>query len=150
MEGQFQPYVSGKDLILELLRRFSCKAGTGKVMEFFGPGLKNMDMSARATVANMAIDMGLTAGVFPSDEVTKDFLNQNGRAEVWRPLSAGPDPQWDELTEINLGDIEPMVACPSNPDNVKKASELSDIEVQQVIIGECQFRDKHRQPTDAG
>lgn len=135
VKGEFQPYVSGKDLILELLRRYSCRAGTGKIMEFFGPGLKNMDMSARATIANMAVDMGLTAGVFPSDEVTKDFLARNSRPRAWRPLSAGPDPQWDELIEINLGDIEPMVACPSNPDNVKRASELSDIEVQQVIIG---------------
>ena len=135
VEGQFQPYVSGKDFILELLRRYSCKAGTGKVMEFFGPGVKNMDMSARATIANMSVDMGFTAAIFPSDEETKKFLAQNSREKVWRELKTGPNPQWSELTEINLGEIEPMVACPSNPDNVKKASELSDIEVQQVIVG---------------
>ncbi|UCD50039.1 MAG: aconitate hydratase [Phycisphaerales bacterium] len=135
VEGQFAPYVSGKDLILELLRRYSCKAGIGKIMEFFGPGVANMDMSARATVANMSVDMGLTAAIFPSDEVTKAFLVRNGRPDAWRELKTGPNPQWDELTEIDLGQIEPMVACPSNPDNVKKASELRDIEVQQVIIG---------------
>jgi aconitate hydratase len=144
VEGQFQPFVSGKDLILELLRRYSCKAGRGKVMEFFGPGVKNMDFSARATIANMSVDMGFTAAIFPSDEETKKFLAQNGRENVWRELKTGPDPKWDELTEINLGEIEPMVACPSNPDNVKKASELSDIEVQQVLVGSScngSFRD---------
>lgn len=135
VEGQFAPYVSGKDLILELLRRFSCKAGIGKIMEFFGPGVANMDMSARATIANMSVDMGLTAAIFPADEVTKAFLARNDRPTAWRELKTGANPQWDELTEIDLGQIEPMVACPSNPDNVKKASELTDTEVQQVIIG---------------
>ncbi len=135
VEGEFAPYVSGKDLILELLRRFSCKGGVGKIMEFFGPGVANMDMSARATIANMAVDMGLTAGIFPSDAETKLFLAQNDRESAWRELKTGPRPQWDELTKIDLGKIEPMVACPSNPDNVKKASELSDIDVQQVIVG---------------
>jgi aconitate hydratase len=144
VEGRFQPFVSGKDLILELLRRYSCKAGVGKIMEFFGPGLKNMDMSARATVANMAVDMGFTAGIFPSDEITRQWLAINSRERAWRKLKAGPNPQWDELTQIDLGEIEPMVACPHNPDNVKKAAELSDIEVQQVIVGSScngSFRD---------
>lgn len=135
VEGSFEPFVSGKDLILYLLGRYSCKAGTGKVMEFFGSGVKNMDMAARATIANMSIDMGFTAAIFPSDEETKLFLAQNGRENVWRELKAGPNPQWSELTQVDLGQIEPMVACPSNPDNVKRACELSDVEVQQVIIG---------------
>jgi aconitate hydratase len=144
VEGKFQPFVSGKDLILELLRRYSCKAGRGKIMEFFGPGVKNMDMSARATIANMSVDMGFTAAIFPSDDQTKFFLAQNGRQDVWRELKTGPNPKWDELTEIDLGEIEPMVACPSNPDNVKKASELTDTEVQQVLVGSScngSFRD---------
>jgi aconitate hydratase len=135
VEGEFRPFVSGKDLILELLGRYTCKAGIGKIMEFFGPGVANLDMSARATIANMAVDMGFTAGIFPSDEITRQWLAQNEREHVWRELKAGPHPQWDELTEIHLNEIEPMVACPSNPDNVKKASELSEVEVQQVIIG---------------
>jgi aconitate hydratase len=135
VEGAFEPFVSGKDLILELLRRYTSKGGTGKIMEFFGPGLKNLDISARATIANMAVDMGFTAGIFPSDEVTRQFLAQNGRAQVWRELKAGPNPEWDELTEINLHEIEPMVARPHNPDNVVKASELSDVKIRQVIIG---------------
>jgi aconitate hydratase len=135
VEGQFQPFVSGKDLILDLLGRYSCKGGTGKIMEFFGPGIKNMDMSARSTIANMSVDMGFTAAIFPSDEETRLFMAQNNREEFWRELKTGDNPQWSEVTEIDLGKIEPMVACPSNPDKVKKASELSDIEVQQVIIG---------------
>jgi aconitate hydratase len=135
VEGRFQPYVSGKDLILELLRRYSCKGGTGKIMEFYGPGVSNMDMSARATIANMSVDMGFTAAIFPSDEETRLFLTQNDREHDWRELKTGPNPQWSEHTEIDLGEIEPMVACPSNPDNVKKASELSEIDVHQVIIG---------------
>ena len=137
IEGQFQPFVSGKDMILELLQRYSCKAGTGKIMEFYGPGVRNMDMSARATIANMSVDMGFTAAVFPSDEVTRQFLARNGRENVWRELKTGKDPRFNEITQVDLGRIEPMVACPSNPDNVKKASELSDVEVQQVIIGSC-------------
>jgi aconitate hydratase len=135
VEGQFQPYVSGKDLILDLLGRYSCKAGTWKILEFFGPGVKNMDMSARATIANMSVDMGFTAAIFPSDEETRLFLAQNDRESAWRELKTGSNPQWSELTEIDLSRIEPMVACPSNPDNVKKASELSGVDVQQVIIG---------------
>lgn len=135
VEGEFEPFVSGKDLILHLLGTYSCKAGTGKIMEFFGPGVKNMDMSARATIANMSVDMGFTAAIFPSDEQTKLFLAQNDREHDWCELKAGPNPKWSELTEIDLGQIEPMVACPSNPDNVTRVCELSDIEVQQVIIG---------------
>jgi len=135
VEGQFQPFVSGKDLILELLRRYTCRAGIGKIAEFFGPGVRNMDMSARATIANMSVDMGFTAAIFPSDQVTRRFLVMNGRENAWREMKTGRKPKWSELTEIDLGQVEPMVACPSNPDNVKKASELSDVEVQQVIIG---------------
>lgn len=135
VEGRFQPYVSGKDLILELLRRHSCKGGTGKIMEFYGPGVNKMDMSARATIANMSVDMGFTAAIFPSDEETRLFLAQNDREHHWIELKTGSNPQWNEKTEIDLSEIEPMVACPSNPDNVKKASELSEIDVHQVIIG---------------
>lgn len=135
VEGAFRSFVSGKDLILELLRRYTCKSGIGKIMEFYGPGVKNMDMSARATIANMAIDMGFTACIFPSDEETKLFLRRHGRENDWRELATGSNPKWDECTEIDLSTIEPMVACPSNPDNVRKACELSDVEVQQVIIG---------------
>jgi len=135
VEGEFAPFVSGKDLILTLLQRYSVKGGLGKIMEFYGPGVANMDMSARATVANMAVDIGATAAIFPADEITRDFLSRNNREHDWVRRSTPEDAEFDEVTEINLGDLEPMVACPSNPDNVKAARELTDTDVQQVIIG---------------
>jgi len=135
VEGEFAPFVSGKDLILTLLQRYSVKGGLGKIMEFYGPGVANMDMSARATVANMAVDIGATAAIFPSDEITRDFLSRNSREHDWVRRRTPEDAEFDEVTEVNLGDLEPMVACPSNPDNVKAARELTDTEVQQVIIG---------------
>jgi aconitate hydratase len=135
LAGKLQPFVSGKDLILELLRRHTCKAGIGKVLEFFGPGVAGLDMADRAAVANMAVDMGFTAGLFASDGVTREYLARNGRAADFRELQAGPDPRWDEVTELDLGAVEPLVACPSNPDNVKPARELSQVPVQQVLIG---------------
>ncbi len=142
--GSFQPWVSGKDLILELLRRNSAKAGTGKIMELFGPGVASLDMAARGTIANMAVDMGFTACVFPSDDVTKWYLGMNDREKDYRPLTQGRDPQFDEVTELDLSTIEPLVACPSNPDKVKTAAELSSVEVQQVLVGSStngSFRD---------
>jgi aconitate hydratase len=135
LKGALQPFVSGKDVILELLRRHTCKGGLGKVVEFFGPGLVNLDMSARATIANMAVDMGCTAAVFPSDLVTREYLARNNRESAWQELAAGADPEWDEMTEIDLSRVEPMVACPSNPDNVMRAADLGEVAVQQVILG---------------
>lgn len=133
--GRLQPFVSGKDVILELLRRHTVRAGVGKIIEFFGPAILNLDMSARATIANMSVDMGCTACVFPSDNVTREYLARNGREEAWRELSCEPDAQWDEMTELDLSAVEPLVACPSSPDNVKRAADLGHIAVQQVIIG---------------
>jgi aconitate hydratase len=144
VEGAFQPFVSGKDLILSLLKDYSCAAGVGKIMEFDGPGLRNLDMAARATVANMSVDMGFTACVFPSDEITKDFLARNSRPGDFAPLAADAGAEYERTTDVNLGDIEPMVACPSNPDNVKAAKDLGDVVVHQVIIGSScngDFRD---------
>ncbi len=135
VEGTLQPYVSGKDVILELLRRYTCNGGTGKVIEFFGPGVANLDMSARATIANMAVDMGCTAGVFPSDHITKEYLERNNRGNDWKELLIGPKPEWDELTRMDLGAVEPLVACPSNPDNVKRAADLGTVDVHQVLLG---------------
>ncbi|MBN2353665.1 MAG: aconitate hydratase [Spirochaetales bacterium] len=135
VEGKFRPFVSGKDLILTLLRDHSCKAGIGKIMEFTGPGLANMDMAARATVANMSVDMGFTACVFPSDAVTKEFFAMNGRPGDYRPFAPEPDARYWRTTRVRLDDIEPMVACPSNLDNVRPAAGLSDVKINQVIIG---------------
>jgi aconitate hydratase len=135
VDGRLPDFVSGKDVILDLLRQYTVKGGLGTVMEFYGPGVKNLDMSARATIANMAVDIGATGAMFPSDEVTWDFLNRNNRAEVWVERSTPEGARFEHVTEVHLDEIEPMVACPSNPDNVKPARELGDVEVNQVIIG---------------
>lgn len=133
--GKLLPWVSGKDVILELLRRYKCNAGIGKIMEFFGPGVKNLDMSARGTIANMGVDIGATACIFPSDQVTRRYLALNAREEAWRELKADRGAEYDEVTELDLSAIEPLVACPSNPDNVKTAAELEGAEIHQVIVG---------------
>jgi len=104
-------------------------------MEFAGPGLRNMDMAARATVANMSVDMGFTACIFPSDEVTKAFLRRNSRLSDFVPIQAEAGAEYERTTKVDLGTIEPMVACPSSPDNVKAAKELGGVVVGQVIIG---------------
>jgi aconitate hydratase len=135
VENELQPFVSGKDVILELLRRYSVKGGLGTVMEFYGPGVENLDMAARATIANMAVDIGATAAMFPSDEVTRDFMRMNGREEEWIERPQRPEGEFEFVTEIDLSSIEPMVAMPSNPDNVKPARELGEVPVHQVIIG---------------
>ena len=133
--GELQPWVSGKDVILELLRRFSVKGGLGRIIEFYGPGVENLDMSARATIANMGVDIGATALVFPSDRITRQYLEMQGRGDHWRECIADADAAYDEVTELDLGSIEPLVACPFNPDNVKPASQLDDVELSQVIVG---------------
>ena len=136
IEGNgFEPFVSGKDLILTLLGKYSCKAGLGTIMEFYGPEVINIDMASRSTIANMAVDMGFTACVFPSDRITKEYLMMNDRERDWEELKTDPDAEFDEITKIRLEEIEPMVACPSNPDKVKPAKELQHIPINQVIIG---------------
>ncbi|MFW6054836.1 MAG: aconitate hydratase, partial [Thermodesulfobacteriota bacterium] len=133
--GALQPWVSGKDVILELLRRFSVKGGLGKIIEFYGPGVQNLDMSARASIANMGVDIGATALVFPSDRITRRYLEMQGRSEHWHEMSADRDASYAEITELDLETIEPLVACPFNPDNVKPAAELGEVELSQVIVG---------------
>jgi aconitate hydratase len=135
LEGELPPWVVGKDLILHLLGKYSVKGGIGKIMEFFGPGVTSLKMPDRAMIANMSVDMGLTAGIFPSDEVTKEYLALNGRENAWHELSTEKNAQFDLTTEIDLSTLEPLVACPHSPDNVKPAAELGDVELDQVIIG---------------
>jgi len=135
LTGRLQPWVSGKDVILELLRRYSVKGGLGRIMEFFGPGVENLDMAARGTICNMGVDIGATAAIFPSDEVTKHYLALQGREEDFIPLFADPDCSYDQLTELDLGSIEPLVACPHSMDKVRPASQLTDVEIAQVIVG---------------
>ncbi len=137
LTGQFSPWVGAKDVILELLRRLTVKGGLGCVLEYFGPGVANLTVSQRAAICNMGAELGATASLFPSDQRTKAFLEAQGRGDVFRPLAADEHAGYDRLEEIDLGTLVPLVACPSSPDKVRPASELSDVAVEQVIVGSC-------------
>ena len=137
LNGKLRPWVSAKDIILELLRRLTVKGGRGKVFEFSGPGVKTLSVPERATITNMGTELGATTSVFPSDGVTKQFLAAEGRAKDWKEFIAEEDSQYDEEVIIELNTLEPMIALPHSPDNVKKVSEVTGTAVQQVAIGSC-------------
>ena len=142
--GRLSPWVSGKDIILEMLRRHTVKGGLGKVIEYFGSGVQHLSATDRATIANMGAELGTTTSIFPSDERTQDFLTKQGRGEQWVHLAADENAHYDELDEIDLSKLEPLIACPTSPDNVKKVSEVEGVPVAQVIIGSSvnsSFRD---------
>ena len=137
LSGKLRDWVAAKDVILEVLRRMSVKGGVGKVIEYCGEGVKTLSVPERATITNMGAELGATTSIFPSDEITKEFLKAQKREEVWTELSADADAVYDEIIEINLSDLEPMVACPHSPDNVKSVSELGKMKIDQVCIGSC-------------
>jgi aconitate hydratase len=144
LTGELQPWVSGKDLILELLRRHTVKGGVGKIIEYYGPGVATLSATDRATIGNMGAELGATSSVFPSDQRTLQFLKAQGRADVWRELAADPDAEYDENEEIDLSQIEPLIACPSSPDNVVRVADIAGLKVDQVIVGSSvnsSFRD---------
>lgn len=161
LTGQLPDWVSAKDVILEVLRRIDVKGGVGKVLEYFGPGVKTLSVPERATITNMGTETGATTSIFPSDNVTKAFMEAQERglpaepiildrfsrvteafSEVreraeWLPLEADADAEYDEVIEINLSEVEPLAALPHSPGNVKPVSEIAGMEVQQVAIGSC-------------
>ncbi len=137
LTGKLSPWVSAKDVILELLRRMSVKGGVGKVIEYFGPGVLTLSVTDRAAIANLGTELGATSTVFPSDEVTRKFLRSQEREDVWRELTADDDAEYHEVIEIDLSSLEPMIACPSSPDNVVPVKEVAGKPVSQVIIGSC-------------
>jgi aconitate hydratase len=144
LTGQLQPWVSGKDVILEMLRRHTVKGGTGKIIEYYGPGVASLSATDRATIGNMGAELGATSSVFPSDHQTLAFLRAQGREEVWHELSADPDASYDEYEEIDLSQVEPLIACPSSPDNVVRVADIEGLKVDQVIVGSSvnsSFRD---------
>src|SRR5207253_1658984 len=116
--GQLQPWVTAKDVILELLRRLTVRGGTGKIFEYGGPGLPSLLAAQRMTIANMGAELGLTTSVFPSDEVTRSFLTRLGRGEQWQPAAPDEDASYDDQIELDLGAIVPLVALPGSPDRV--------------------------------
>ncbi|HEX9708566.1 MAG TPA: aconitate hydratase [Candidatus Thermoplasmatota archaeon] len=144
LTGAFRPWVSAKDVILELLRRFDVKWGKNKVLEFTGPGLRELTVPSRGTIANMCTELGATAGIFPADEVTRAWMASQHRPGDFRPMAADPAAPYDETVEVDLGEVEPLIACPSSPDNVKPVAEVAGTEVRQVAVGSSvnsSFRD---------
>jgi len=144
LAGTFKPWVSAKDVILELLNRFDVKWGKNKVLEYTGPGLKELTVPSRGTIANMGTELGATASVFPSDDLTKQFLAAQGRPKDFTSLVADDGAEYDDTVDIELGDLEPLIACPSSPDNVKPVREVAGTEVAQVAVGSSvnsSFRD---------
>ncbi len=135
--GRLQPFVSAKDIILEVLRRKTVKGGVGKVFEYFGPGVAHLSVPARSTITNMGAELGATTSVFPSDEVTREYLRAQGREADWSLWIADPNASYDEVLEIDLDALEPLIACPHSPDNVKKVREVAGTPVAQVAIGSC-------------
>lgn len=137
LTGKLSPWVSAKDVILEVLRRLSVKGGVGKVMEYTGEGVKTLSVPERATITNMGAELGATTSIFPSDEVTREFLKAQKREEDFVPLCADSDAVYDEVVEINLSELVPLAACPHSPDNVKSVDEIGKMKIDQVLIGSC-------------
>ena len=137
LTGKLSPWVAAKDVILEVLRRLSVKGGVGKVIEYCGEGVKSLSVPERATITNMGAELGATTSIFPSDEITREFLKAQCREEVWTSLSADDDAVYDEIVEINLSELEPLAACPHSPDNIKNISEIGSMKIDQVCIGSC-------------
>jgi aconitate hydratase len=137
LSGKLQPWVSAKDIILEVLRIMSVKGGVGKIIEYGGEGVKTLTVPERATITNMGAELGATTSVFPSDEITREFMKAQGREEDWTELSADEDAYYDEVINIDLSALVPMAACPHSPDNVKTIEEIGPQKIDQVCIGSC-------------
>ncbi|MCC7354966.1 MAG: aconitate hydratase, partial [Anaerolineae bacterium] len=137
LSGRLQPWVSAKDIILEMLRRLTVKGGIGRIFEYYGPGVTDLDVPARSTITNMGAELGATTSIFPSDENTRYYLMAQGREEVWRPVAADADATYDEHVEIDLNTLEPLVAIPQSPDNVVPVRQVEGTKVDQVCVGSC-------------
>ena len=135
LTGTLGPWASAEDVALELLRRFGVEGSVGTVFEFSGPGVETLSVPERCTIANMTTELGATSGVFPSDEATHTYLERLGRGEDYRPLSPGEDAAYADSIDLDLSDVEPLVATPSMPDNVVPVREAAGTPVDQAIVG---------------
>jgi aconitate hydratase len=147
LTGKLPDWVSAKDVILEVLRLLSVKGGVGKIIEYGGEGVKTLSVPERATITNMGAELGATTSIFPSDEITKSFLEAQGRGKDWVELQPDPDAHYDEVLHIDLSSLKPLAACPHSPDAVKSVEELGPIQIDQVCIGSCtnsSYRDMMR------
>ena len=137
LTGELKPWCAAKDVILKVLSILTTKGNVGSMAEYFGPGVATLSVPQRATITNMGAELGVTTSVFPSDERTREFLKAQKREELFAPLAADADAEYDQVIEIALDELEPMAACPSSPDNIKTIKELAGIKVGQVIVGSC-------------
>ncbi|ONI41882.1 aconitate hydratase [Candidatus Epulonipiscium fishelsonii] len=137
LTGKLNPGVTAKDVILEMLRRFGVKGGLGKVFEYVGEGAKTLEVPERLTITNMGAELGATSSLFEADEIVRKYLKAQDREADYVELLADKDATYDNVVDINLSELEPLVACPSQPDQVCKVSEIKDLKVQQVYIGSC-------------
>ena len=137
LTGKLSPWVSAKDVSLEILRILSVRGGRGAIIEWGGEGIQTLSVPERATITNMGTELGATTSIFPADEVTREFLRAQGREEDFTPLASDPDAVYDRVIDIDLSALEPLCACPHSPDNVKAARALVDVRVDQVCVGSC-------------
>lgn len=137
LTGTLRPFVTAKDISLELLRILSVKGGVGAIIEWGGPGIAALSVPERATITNMGTELGATTSIFPSDDVTRAFLAAEGREADFTPLASDPDAQYDRIIDIDLNTLQPMIACPHSPDNVVPVASLAGTKVDQVCIGSC-------------
>ena len=137
LTGKLSPFVTAKDVSLEILRILSVKGGVGAIIEWGGPGVKTLSVPERATITNMGAELGATTSIFPSDEITEAFLKAQGRGADFTALESDPDAEYDRIIDIDLSSLKPLVACPHSPDNVATAQSLAAIKVDQVCIGSC-------------
>jgi aconitate hydratase len=137
LTGKLQPFVSAKDIILELLRRLTVKGGVNRIFEYGGDGVASLSVPERSTITNMGAELGATTSIFPSDEKTRQYLKAQGREQDYRPYAADSDASYDEVVEIDLNTLEPLIAQPHSPDNVVKVRDIKGIPVSQVAIGSC-------------
>src|SRR5688572_7445356 len=137
LTGKLQNWVTGKDVILEVLRRLTVKGGVNRVLEYTGPGVASLPVSDRFTITNMGAELGATTSVFPSDEQTRKYLTAQGRGKSWVAIGPDADATYDETLEINLDTLEPLIARPHAPDSVVKVREVAGTAAQQVCIGSC-------------
>ena len=137
LTGKLRPFVTAKDISLEILRILSVKGGVGSIIEWGGDGIASLSVPERATITNMGTELGATTSIFPSDEVTRAFLRAQGREQDYTPLAADPDAVYDRVIEIDLSALKPLIACPHMPDNVVTVESLKGTRVDQVCIGSC-------------
>ena len=137
LTGALRPFVTAKDISLELLRILSVKGGVGAIIEWGGPAISTLSVPERATITNMGTELGATTSIFPSDDITRAFLAAQGREKDYVPVSADPDAEYDRIIEIDLSSLKPMIACPHSPDNVVTVESLKGVRADQICIGSC-------------